>query len=125
MDKHRPIQLRLVKMPIHSADWSKSARIVGLHTLTQQGTILRHRGRNSASIMPTLLDTLASYIPALIVQRHTATATPLVAPSRDPLRAAGLFADISGFTALTEQLARRGPSGVEELTRVLNVSFGQ
>jgi class 3 adenylate cyclase len=75
--------------------------------------------------MPTLLDTLASYIPALIAQRHTANATPLSAPARYPLRAAGLLADISGFTALTERLAGHGPSGVEELTSVLNVSFGQ
>jgi len=58
--------------------------------------------------MPTLLDTLASYIPALILQRHTASATPLAAPARDSLRAAGLFADISGFTALTERLAGGG-----------------
>ncbi len=41
------------------------------------------------------------------------------------MQAAGLFADISGFTTLTERLAGRGPSGVEELTRILNTSFGQ
>jgi class 3 adenylate cyclase len=36
-----------------------------------------------------------------------------------------LFADISGFTALTERLARTGPSGVEELTELLNGCFGR
>lgn len=36
-----------------------------------------------------------------------------------------LFADISGFTALTESLADKGADGVEELTRILNAYFGQ
>jgi len=36
-----------------------------------------------------------------------------------------LFADISGFTALTERLASQGPGGVEQLTQILNAYFGQ
>ena len=74
--------------------------------------------------MPTLLETFASYLPALVVRRHVTGAPPAV-PTRHSLTAALLFADISGFTALTERLAQRGPAGVEELTRLLNVSFGQ
>jgi class 3 adenylate cyclase len=35
------------------------------------------------------------------------------------------IAVISGFTALSERLAERGPEGVEELTQVLNAYFGQ
>ena len=35
-----------------------------------------------------------------------------------------LFADISGFTQLTEQLTQRGPEGAEELTLLLNRYFG-
>jgi class 3 adenylate cyclase/tetratricopeptide (TPR) repeat protein len=34
-----------------------------------------------------------------------------------------LFADISGFTALAERLAQRGPIGAEELTRSLDTVF--
>jgi len=34
-----------------------------------------------------------------------------------------IFADISGFTALSERLARRGPIGAEELTEVLGRCF--
>src|SRR4051794_40492714 len=34
-----------------------------------------------------------------------------------------LFADISGFTPLTERLARRGKVGAEELTDLLNSVF--
>jgi class 3 adenylate cyclase/tetratricopeptide (TPR) repeat protein len=74
--------------------------------------------------MPTLLETFASYLPALVVRRHETGAPPAV-PARHSLSAALLFADISGFTTLTERLAQRGPAGVEELTRMLNVSFGQ
>ena len=35
------------------------------------------------------------------------------------------FADISGFTALSEKLAARGRVGAEELTEVLNRVFGE
>jgi len=34
-----------------------------------------------------------------------------------------MFADISGFTALTEHLAERGPAGAEQLTEALNSYF--
>src|SRR5262245_57348259 len=74
--------------------------------------------------MPTLLETFASYLPALVVRRHVMGA-PSAVPARQNLSGALLFADISGFTALAERLAQRGPAGVEELTRLLNVSFGQ
>src|SRR5262249_46442221 len=36
-----------------------------------------------------------------------------------------LFADISGFTALTERLAEHGRSGAEELTQILDDYFGR
>jgi len=36
-----------------------------------------------------------------------------------------LFADISGFTALTERLAEQGPNGMEQLTQILNAYFGR
>ena len=75
--------------------------------------------------MPTPLDTFASYVPAAVARHHGAGAPAPEQPSRRPLRAALLFADISGFTALTERLAQRGPAGVEELSRLLNTSFGQ
>ncbi len=41
----------------------------------------------------------------------------------DRLDAAVLFADISGFTPLTESLAESGSEGPEELTRLLNAYF--
>ena len=39
--------------------------------------------------------------------------------------AAVLFADISGFTPLAERLARRGPSGAEALSNLLNAYFAE
>lgn len=44
-------------------------------------------------------------------------------PVREDLVAVVLFADISGFTPLTEALAKRGDEGPEEITRILNHSF--
>ena len=39
------------------------------------------------------------------------------------MQAATLFADMSGFTAMSEELASDGPRGAEELNRVLLVTF--
>src|SRR5262245_46735189 len=75
--------------------------------------------------MPDLLTTLISYVPALVVRRLAANPAPISAPVAENFPAAVLFADISGFTALAERLARRGAVGAEELTRLLNAYFGQ
>ncbi len=74
---------------------------------------------------PALADVLASYVPRLIQNRIVADPSPIESPVSDELHAAILFADISGFTHLTERLAERGPTGVETLARVLNEYFGQ
>ncbi|MBK9712906.1 MAG: AAA family ATPase [Kouleothrix sp.] len=75
--------------------------------------------------MPAFPDTLASYVPALIVRRLAEKPEPPSTPFAERLSAAMLFADISGFTALAERLAQHGPAGLEELSRVLNDSLGQ
>jgi len=72
-----------------------------------------------------LITTLASYVPALIKHRLAADPTPIDAPRSDNFPAAVLYADISGFTALTERLAHHGPAGAEELTSLLNTYFGR
>jgi len=36
-----------------------------------------------------------------------------------------VFADISGFTALTERLASAGKAGAEEMAQLLNATFEQ
>src|SRR5262249_47913109 len=74
---------------------------------------------------PAVLDTIASYLPALIVRRLVADPAPIPLPTAEEHQAAVLFADISGFTALTERLAAQGSAGAEQLTHLLNTYFGQ
>ena len=74
---------------------------------------------------PALTEVLASYVPRLIQHRIIADPSPIDAPVAEELHASLLFADISGFTLLTERLAERGPTGVEALARILNEYFGQ
>jgi class 3 adenylate cyclase/tetratricopeptide (TPR) repeat protein len=68
---------------------------------------------------------LASYVPALVVRRFADRHEPLDEAESERFVAAVLFADISGFTVLTERLARTGPGGVEALTELLNDCFGE
>jgi class 3 adenylate cyclase len=68
---------------------------------------------------------LSSYVAALAARSLVGRREPLREPKGEQFAAAVLFADISGFTALTERLARTGPGGVEELTELLNGCFGQ
>jgi class 3 adenylate cyclase len=72
-----------------------------------------------------LLATLASYVPAMVVRRLAIDPAPLVVPRGDYFPAAVLFADISGFTSLAEHLDQRDTAGVEELSYILNSYFGQ
>ena len=72
-----------------------------------------------------LADVLASYVPRLIQNRIAANPLPIEAPDAEDFQAPVLFADISGFTLLTEHLAEQGPTGVETLARILNEYFGQ
>jgi len=71
------------------------------------------------------LHSLASFVPRLIVERANQAPELVAAATEQPVQAAVLFADIAGFTALTEDLARGGAAGAEELTRILNLYFGQ
>jgi predicted ATPase/class 3 adenylate cyclase len=77
--------------------------------------------------MSDLLRTLAAYIPPNIIRETLAQANP-APPSRarsGRFEAAVLFADVSGFTPLTEALAQKGAEGPEELTRLLNGYFSR
>lgn len=47
-----------------------------------------------------------------------------VRPDAREFHGAALIADVSGFTALAERLAARGPEGVEDLSRLVNTWFG-
>jgi predicted ATPase/class 3 adenylate cyclase len=71
------------------------------------------------------LETLSSYVPALITRRLAVNPAPMTAPSAEHVPAAILFADITGFTKFTENMSQRGLAGTEEITRILNRYFGQ
>jgi class 3 adenylate cyclase len=68
--------------------------------------------------------TVASFVPAIIRARALASSDELLTAGSKDHGAGVLFADISGFTRLTELLSERGPDGAEQLTRLLNRYFG-
>lgn len=46
-------------------------------------------------------------------------------PCMDTFEGAVMIADITGFTKLTEELSKKGPSGVELLTKCMNNFFSK
>ncbi|WP_298814931.1 AAA family ATPase [Chloroflexus sp.] len=71
------------------------------------------------------LTELACYLPGLIRRRlHNVGADGQLKPAKETFPAAILFADLSGFTALTEHLTHTQPDGTEELTQILDLYFG-
>ena len=75
--------------------------------------------------MSTYLASLASFTPQRRLRLANNDPASITVARVDRFPAAVLFADISGFTALTERLTAQGPSGAEDLTHVLNLYFGQ
>jgi class 3 adenylate cyclase/tetratricopeptide (TPR) repeat protein len=69
--------------------------------------------------------TLASYLPALVLRRLQSSAEANETGTAEPHHGAVIFADVNGFTAITERLAQQGAVGAEQLSRLLNDYFGQ
>jgi predicted ATPase len=59
------------------------------------------------------IEGFASYVPVRVARQLAANQSPPDGPRTDRFFGAVLLADISGFTALTESLARRGEVGAE------------
>jgi class 3 adenylate cyclase/tetratricopeptide (TPR) repeat protein len=91
------------------------------------GTMIGARSTSGGGAMVMVLpaELLRSYVPGLLASRFVARPVPPDAPGVERLAAAVMFADISGFTPLAERLARRGPSGAEELSTLLNAYFAE
>jgi len=70
-----------------------------------------------------LLRSISAYVPSLIVRQVIADPYSSPAGREEQVNGAFLFADVSGFTRMSESLARLGKEGAEELTRVLNAYF--
>lgn len=69
-----------------------------------------------------LAQRLAAYIPSTLARQILQTGLPTPGtPKR--LEAATMFTDMSGFTAMSEELASDGPRGAEELNKVLLLTF--
>jgi predicted ATPase/class 3 adenylate cyclase len=71
----------------------------------------------------TSLEALTGYVPPNVLRRLADG--PAELPYAEEFVGAVLIADISGFTAITEQMGRRGPEGAETLAALLNVYFGR
>ena len=72
------------------------------------------------------METLAldAFVPAFLrrrVARNVAPSGPVV----ERFQGAVLLADLSGFSTLSENFARRGPRGAEDLKDLLNLFFGR
>lgn len=70
-----------------------------------------------------ILQAVRAYVPRLILEQVLAASDAEQAGREERFAGAVLFADVSGFTAMSESLAQLGKEGAEELTRVLNRYF--
>ena len=68
---------------------------------------------------------LSRFLPLEVLRQVADSNEDQLAPRKDSFVGTVLFADISGFTSLSERLGKRGPAGVEELTQTLNDYFGE
>ena len=66
---------------------------------------------------------LASFLPERLVRRLVEEPASAGRPHADRMVGALLLADISGFTAIAERMARQGPAGAEELRGLLDGAF--
>lgn len=73
--------------------------------------------------MESLTDILRSYIPQSVWQYRARRTASSDQPEIHSTTGAVLFADISGFTRLTEALVAQGSGGIEQLSRILNGYF--
>jgi len=72
-----------------------------------------------------IIDTLGPYVPALIIRRLAANPRPIRQPTAERLSAVVLFADITNFTALADQISQPGVVASEQLAALLNSCFSR
>lgn len=72
-----------------------------------------------------LFSQICAYVPTFVTRRILAHPGQSPANWQERRPAAVLFADVSGFTAMSESLAALGKEGAEELTRILNAYFSE
>jgi class 3 adenylate cyclase/predicted ATPase len=91
-----------------------------LSALLRQPTLVETRA--CASHLGALLHAVSTYLPRYIVQEQLADPRPgqVSGQFRD---ATIMFADISGFTAMSERLSRQGEQGAEKITNIVGDYF--
>lgn len=67
---------------------------------------------------------LATYVPGAVARRLASNPAPIQVPDMEHASGVCLFLDITGFTPLTERLARLGSAGAEQMAGILNKTFG-
>lgn len=72
-----------------------------------------HQVENVSSTDLKLVKAMIPYVPKLVLRRLFINSNPIVPPEKETFCAAVMFADISGFTPLTEKLGNKGLEGVE------------
>jgi len=63
------------------------------------------------------------FVPSMVVQHlleRKVNSIPANLPEKQTLRSVVMFADISGFTNLTETLSKKGPEGAEIIAFAIN-----
>ena len=73
--------------------------------------------------MSASIEVLSAYVPSVVLNRLSIAPGDLDEQGLTRFEAAAFFADISGFTILTERLAALGARGSEELSSALNAYF--
>eukprot|EP00002_Diphylleia_rotans_P011810 TRINITY_DN2323_c0_g1_i6.p1 TRINITY_DN2323_c0_g1~~TRINITY_DN2323_c0_g1_i6.p1 ORF type:complete len:1746 (-),score=294.17 TRINITY_DN2323_c0_g1_i6:498-5735(-) len=81
------------------------------------------RDRVKSSSARTDLKTLAGFLPSIVIKRFSTKSAPLQDAEIEYIQAAVLFADVSGFTPLSEKLCKKGVEGAEKLSMYLNKYF--
>ena len=79
----------------------------------------------SSIAVATTADAIASCVPDLLLRRLVDYPETVGVQHADHVLGVVLLADISGFTAMAERLAREGPAGAEALSGMLNGAFGR
>lgn len=76
----------------------------------------------TSELLATLMK-MSSYVPRLVVRRLAHSQQAIHCPETESFPACVMFADVSGFTSLTEKLSSAGDHGIERLKNVLNTYF--
>ncbi|MFN8672430.1 MAG: adenylate/guanylate cyclase domain-containing protein [Candidatus Sericytochromatia bacterium] len=75
--------------------------------------------------MSFLAEDILSYIPKWVLKSFAEKKFILDEPQVYDFKASVMFLDISGFTSLAEELAKKGVQGAEELSKILNSFFDE